>query len=158
METKVLFYTCRFHYRDYNGFLVMELEGLAAQYSLYKEIAKSKLQSSEASPSNKELQNAQVSPEESSIVSIGQSSFNQKLFKHISDHYAGRGNLSQDVNRTLGKKDRNVSQTLVSEDPRANAMYSAYRTAALSYGTEARFVSNMESSVKTASQLRKIYA
>lgn len=137
----------------------MELEGLATKFSLYKELSKIELQLSKDPVSNNSSNDKAPKNQEDAVVSnVNQVQFNQKLYKHISDYYSGKGNLSSGTNRELVKKDQKVSSLLISEDPKSSKLYSGYRTAAFTYGTEARFVSNLESSLKSVSKLKKIYA
>lgn len=133
----------------------MELESLAAQFSLYREISDSQIKKSDGGLSS----SATPSSNEDAIVShIADSSFSQKLYKHLSDYYSGQGNLSKDTNRQLAKKDNNIANQLNQDDPSASALYSGYRTAGFAYSSKARFITGLDSTVKLASDIKRIYS
>lgn len=137
----------------------MDLESLASKFSLYKEISDYNL--SQSGPVANGVQPTQNDPQtavsDAAVVEIKDSAFDQKLYKHINDYYTGKGNLSKSTASELVKKDHSVATDLTQLDPVASAKYMSYRTAAFSYGSQARFVTGVESATKATAELKKAY-
>jgi hypothetical protein len=141
----------------------MDFESLASKFSLYREISsyeQKKISSDTNSSSKTDITPKETPNSENSdatVSRLGDGGFSSRLYKHISDYYAGEGRLSKDTNREIVKKDNNASNILNIEDPKSGGQYSAYKTAGFAYGTKARFISGVESSAKLSTNIRKIY-
>ena len=140
----------------------MDFESLASKFSLYRQISSYEQKTKGSLPkplsAAESIQNQNVDKSEAVISNIGDNGFQTRLYKHISDYYAGEGQLSKDTNREIAQKDNNVSNNLNIEDPKAGSQYSGYRTAGFGYSTKARFISGVESSTKLSTSIRKIYS
>lgn len=144
----------------------MSLEDLAAQFGSYREITNYKLKT-QANKKNLSGTEEGVNTPHSEINKanndgavvnqIKESAFNQKLYKHISDYYAGAGQISRNVNSKLAEKDHAIAGNLNQSAPATGAMYSGYRTASFSYNSQARFISGIDSATKIANDIRKIF-
>ncbi len=144
----------------------MSLEELAAQFGSYREITNYNLkrQVGNSTPTVSEGASEVDRPESSKpnndgavVNHIADSGFNQKLYKHISDHYAGDGQVSKDVNFKLAAKDVSIAGNLNQYNPSAGALYAGYRTASFSYNSQARFISGIDSSTKLSDDIRRIF-
>lgn len=143
----------------------MSLEDLAAQFGSYREITNYKLKTqseikNNSIPEDGNNPSSRGTPpnNDGAVVNhIQDSGFNQKLYKHISDYYAGEGQISKDVNFKLAEKDSKIAGDLNQYNPTAGALYAGYRTANFNYNSKARFISGIDSSAKLSNDLRKIY-
>ncbi len=143
----------------------MLLERLAAQTGLVKEYTEYKLKSAlekannsaQAQVSNENITASQKPNNDAVVTNIKDSAFQQKLYKNISDYYAGNGNRSKETSYELASKDQNNASVLNSQNPEAGGKYAGYRTAGFTYSSKARFVSGIDSAVQLSESLKKIY-
>lgn len=143
----------------------MLLERLAAQSGLVKEYTEYKLKSAlekannsaQAQVSYKNISASQKPNNDAVVANIKDSAFQQKLYKNISDYYAGNGNRSKDTSYELEDKDQNNASLLNTQNPVSGGLYSGYRTAGFSYSSKARFISGIDLAVQLSESLKKIY-
>jgi hypothetical protein len=127
----------------------MELEKLHSAYALRRELSKtSSTTPVAANPLN----------EDAVKVDLSDNGFKTELYKHIKDHYDGKGYLSRDTGIKLSKKASSTQDKLSQEDPKASSLYAGYLTANLSYGSKARFVDNINNAVRNSANIRKAYS
>lgn len=130
----------------------MELEKLHTAYALRNEL--SKYNYSQGTPSSPESKNN----EDAVIIDLKSDTSDVELFKHIEDHYSGKGYLSKETGRKLNREVSNSFSKLATEDPNSSALYSGYLTAGISYGAKARFVNNINHTLKSSANIRKAYS
>lgn len=96
--------------------------------------------------------NSQPRSHSSSLSSVGDSAFSQKVERHIDDVKKGRGNLSKDVAKQLSAKDFQTASNLQSLNPKALSQYGAYATA-FGYDNKARYVNGVNGASNTAKDI-----
>src|SRR5262249_18402384 len=90
-----------------------------------------------------------VAESEAAIVQIDNTTFSQKLEKHISDYNAGVGYLSARTGNQLLDKGETLASQL---DPRSLRAYLGYTTA-FSYDNKARFINGTADAIGQLSQI-----
>jgi hypothetical protein len=131
----------------------MELEKLHSAYALRRELSKVSTKTSSTTPVAANPLN-----EDAVKVDLSDNGFKTELYKHIKDHYDGKGYLSRDTGIKLSKKASSTQDKLSQEDPKASSLYAGYLTANLSYGSKARFVDNINNAVRNSANIRKAYS
>jgi hypothetical protein len=101
-----------------------------------------------------EVNNAAKSADQAAIKSLSGNYFSNQVEKHLSDYRRGRPGFSKDTAGKLQVVDEANGQLLRDIDPKALTSYGAYGSF-MSYEKRSRFVSNVYSSVKNISELKK---
>lgn len=94
----------------------------------------------------------------STLASEQGSSFGTRLYRHISDHLAGRGYLSREMYAAINDKDKMTSNLLSGLDPGTSLLYDSYMTAGFSYSNKARFVTAVNETATNVGQIVSIAA